>query len=311
MRLRGGVDGLLHGIQLLLQRTLAGGVVCHFLQRPVERAAVLGHGLVIAGTRRTQLGAQATAVEDRQADGRANAGNAGAALGQHIKPQRLHPNKGAQIHIRIELGLFGGHTRLQRLRLQTRCHHVGPATQQVGGNLIGQRPLLAPRCLQSFCIDLDAASTIRACAHQGCNAVALQGYLLLHLRQLGPRCGQPRIGTVHTALVFQAIGIALGKQVCRGLAHFQRLLQRLLIGRQSQQLRIGHGHIAGQQQTRLRGVGLTRRQLSCGSGHRGSLLAPEVQRPAHVQRCATIVIHAAWRESLRGQVVVAELVLRS
>ena len=45
-----GMDGL-----TLLQRALAGGVVCHLLQSAIERAAVLGHRFVIAGTRCAQL----------------------------------------------------------------------------------------------------------------------------------------------------------------------------------------------------------------------------------------------------------------
>jgi len=88
MRLGRSHHGLLHGRQLLLQRPLADGVVRHLLQGPVERAAVLGHGLVITGTRGTQLRAQTAAIEDRQADGWPHTGDAGAASGQHVQAQR-------------------------------------------------------------------------------------------------------------------------------------------------------------------------------------------------------------------------------
>ena len=151
-------------------------------------------------------------------------------------------------------------------------------------------------------------ATVRCRAHQRSNAVALQSHLLLHLRQLSAGGCQPCIRTVYAALVFQPIGIAFSKQVGRGLTHFDGLLQRLLIRSQTQQLRIGTGHVAGQQQASLRGIGLAGSQLTGSSCNCCTLLAPQIQRPAQIQRGATIVIHATRRKGIWAQVVVAELV---
>ena len=112
---------------LALQRLHGGNRVARLLDGIEHGAVVLGDGGVEIGLFAAQLGAQALAVEDRQAQRRRDAHLARAALQQIIQTQRVQAHKGGQIHIGVEVGPGGFNALRGRFHAPARGNHIGAA----------------------------------------------------------------------------------------------------------------------------------------------------------------------------------------
>jgi len=156
---------------------------------------VIGHRLVVIGARAFELGFEATAIEDRQGNRRADAANIGAGFEQIADAQRLRAKEGVQIHVWIKLGLRHVDAFCCRFGAQTGCDDVRAASKQVGFNRLGQAHRFGEVDLRAGQIQ----TAIRALAHQGGNAVALQLQLFLHRQHLGLRGGMTGLGLTHAA----------------------------------------------------------------------------------------------------------------
>ena len=86
-------------VQARVERAFAGGDIGELMQRLSERRIVLGHRRVALSVGAMQIGAQTSAVENRQANRRADGAYVRALRCQIAQPQRLQAEESHQIDI--------------------------------------------------------------------------------------------------------------------------------------------------------------------------------------------------------------------
>ena len=263
-----GVTGFAHGIE----------------QHPV----VLGDRHVQVGLAPAQLGAQASAVEDRQAQRRRHAVLAAAEVEQVAESECAQPDEGGQVDVGIELDARHRHVLRGGLDAPAGGYHVGAASEQVCAERHRRR--VQPQRVQARRQGVEGR---RRLPGQHRDLAAPQHDLLVQRLDLGARIGQGAFGLRQFDLAVQTRRSALARQAEELAALRQRALRDFALGQQAGQGDVASADLGGEAGRGGRHLGLRGARLIARGSNFGGMAAEQVRRPAEIALHAGVVTHLA------------------
>ncbi len=220
-----------------------------------------------------QVGAQLAALEDRQADGRADAKGSADAHQQVGRVQRGNAGEGGQGDGRQEFRarhldiLAGG------LHAPARGNQVRAAAQQVDGEIVRQQW----RALRQDGRALDRQAAVRALAQQRGELVARQQDIFIHAQQVG-LCRCHRAARLRGFDLGVQAGVEpVARQVAQAAALGNGALGHVALRVHGGQPGVGAGDRRGQDQARGLAFGLGGAVVGQRGFQRLAVLAPEVE----------------------------------
>ena len=264
----------LHGQLVLLgQRLCLGNGVGHVRHGVDDGGVVLLHGAVVDGRLAAQLGAQAGAGKDGQAQRGGNAADVRVGIEKMAEAKGLEAGERHQIHVRVELGLGGVDALRRRFHSPALGGDVGTAADQVGrqGGGNGQRLVQAQHGAR------ERRAGARPLAGQGRQLVAQQGQRFGRLLQLAASRGQGGFDLRHVYVRADAGLLALARDVEDAGALRQAALDHVLQLEFIRQLDVGAHQRRFQGQAGHLRFGRRHLHVAQRGGQGGAVAAPQVQ----------------------------------